>query len=61
MNINWISAEDKLPPEGELVIAYATTGGIIPYMRLVDGEWVSDFVRWGGSVTHWVPMEPPEN
>lgn len=57
----WISVEERLPKESQspndrVIVALDGTGisrVLIDTDRIVDGKWV----RWHGSVTHW--MEPP--
>ena len=64
--IDWISAEDRLPPYGERVLvvneAYEAKHG---YTRYNCGVTVRaqhlDFTFWGHKITHWMPLpEPPK-
>lgn len=61
--MEWISVEDRLPEEGEVVFVYCHGNRIdfCPYI----GEWPLIIVNWEErrarvAVTHWMPLpEPP--
>lgn len=57
----WISAEEKLPPEGEEVLVCTKSKNGV---RNIDkGYWIIDrFIHRGNAkVTHWMPLpEPPK-
>lgn len=55
----WINVEERLPEEDVRVLVWLkedhrTTYTRIDTDRLFKGKWV----RWGGSVTHWMPLPP---
>lgn len=66
----WISAEDRLPEAGIVLVANSKivrTGYYIhkyKYKTVSDfeGEWSwSDSGFWNDPITHWMPLpEPPE-
>ena len=55
----WISVEERLPLEGEDVLAWETHGfAFVDHQR--NGKWVicDDVI---GGITHWMPLpEPPK-
>lgn len=56
----WIPVEERLPPDGVLVLAY---GKRAEYGFRRDGQWIDTL--YGGVLangpTHWMPLpEPPE-
>lgn len=57
--MDWISVKDKLPEEHRSVFVYTERDGIVPFVSLIDGEWVSEFMLWSGNPTHWTMIEPP--
>lgn len=67
---NWISVNDRLPPNNKLVLTYANGDiKILTYVVVDDsdnyGHWWAD--EYGdfhseiadGDVTHWMPLPPP--
>lgn len=57
----WISVDDRLPKNDNRVLVYMHENQLsyarMDTDRVVKGEWV----RWGKSVTHWMPLpEPPK-
>jgi hypothetical protein len=64
MNDNqWISLDDRLPPDNELVLVNHDGTGIEMATRHSDGQWVicwTGFKTSGIAYTHWMPLpEPP--
>ena len=70
--VKWISVEDRLPEEGETVLA-TVYGKPVSNITLIgayefavyygsDGWFVEEYPEWdGGTVTHWMPLpEPPK-
>lgn len=60
----WISVDERLPPEEGHYLVFVKTTGYQGYCNHVDiaahqgGEWSNDF---GWLVTHWQPLpEPPQ-
>jgi hypothetical protein len=61
----WISVGERLPENGQKIIAAFRDGGglIVDQARYSNGEF--DFASWayvwGDNVTHWMPLpQPPE-
>lgn len=61
----WISVKERLPKDGQKVIAAFRDGGdvIVDQARYSNGEF--DFANWAyvwdENITHWMPMpEPPK-
>lgn len=61
----WISVGERLPEDGQKIIAafYDNGGRVVDQARYNNGEF--DFASWayvcGDNVTHWMPMPlPPE-
>ena len=57
----WISVDERLPDENVRVLVYLTHQAYghthMDTDRIFDGTWV----RWSGSITHWMPLpEPPK-
>lgn len=60
---NWISVDERLPEDGRERVLVFIKGAYhiighpdVDTDRFVHGKWV----RWNGSVTHWMPLpEPP--
>jgi len=52
----WISVEDRLPENDNRVLVYMHENRMsytkIDTDRIVSGKWV----RWGDTVTHWMPL-----
>lgn len=62
-NVNWISVEDKLPNDREIVIIYWEYQGV---KKITSGSYnaICDYWQHGGAtqlkVSHWMPLpEPP--
>lgn len=59
----WISVKERIPGEDKRVIVYLAGNKYndvtIDTDRLHENRWV----RWGGYVTHWMPLpeKPEEN
>lgn len=63
--MEWISVNDRLPEEGEHVIACDKEKAVCEAMLSVDGKfcWSVFWGDWGDlmDVTHWMPLpEPPK-
>lgn len=60
VSVKWISVKDRLPDEEERVLVAVDSDKSdtkIDTDRMVYRQWV----RWGMSVTHWMPLpEPPK-
>ena len=57
----WISVKDRLPEEGEDVIAYLGEGIFEICWMLKDGVWETrDAYLDTGAVTHWMPLPSAE-
>ena len=58
----WISAKERLPEEGEDVLAYLGEGIFEICWTLKDGCWETrDSYLDMDAVTHWMPIpEPPK-
>ena len=58
--VKWISVKDRLPDEEERVLVAVDSDKSdtkIDTDRMMYRQWV----RWGMSVTHWMPLpEPPK-
>lgn len=55
----WVSVKDALPKEYKRVLVHVVNAPTLDVDtdRIVGGQWV----RWAGSITHWMPLpEPPE-
>lgn len=63
--MEWIKCSERLPEQNSRVIAYTTYGGVVYDMHYLwdaypDTVWMTHHSRWGGEVTHWMPLpEPP--
>lgn len=64
-SMRWISVKERLPEDGQKIIAAFRDGGgrIVDQARYSNGEF--DFASWayvwGDNVTHWMPLpQPPE-
>ncbi len=58
----WISVDDNLPEERELVLVYCTDSGCVGTAWMVGDEWcISEPQAIGrANLTHWMPLpEPP--
>lgn len=58
----WISVKERLPEEGEDVLAYLGEGIFGICWLLKDGYWETrDSFLYPDDVTHWMPLpEPPK-
>lgn len=68
----WISVNDKLPKEGQLVVVMDKWNGlqVAKYYKEVEDKfvncpWHATYVRegraWYTGVTHWSPLNIPEH
>ena len=56
----WISVEDRLPEDDEIVII-CTDDNFIYAGELIGDTWFLDNDSWTATVTHWMPLpEPPK-
>jgi len=61
-NNGWISVEDKLPEECELVYAIREGNvepGIYKFMAKDQWEWAPRFIACLDDITHWMPLPKP--
>ena len=61
-NPNWISVEDQLPEECELVYAIREGNvepGIYKFMAKDQWEWAPRFIACLDDITHWMPLPQP--
>ena len=54
----WISVEDRLPKEDEIVII-CTDKNFIYAGELIGDTWFLDNDSWTATVTHWMPLPQP--
>lgn len=55
----WVNVKDGLPKENKRVLVHVVNAPTLDVDtdRIVGGQWV----RWAGSITHWMPLpEPPK-
>lgn len=66
--MEWISTEERLPENGERVIAFSPQIGVLSLClhRNIDGKW--KYTGWdkpvheSNKITHWMPLpEPPKS
>ena len=61
--MEWISVEDRLPEEGQRVLALFVTH-FMEVACFKDGEWKVSFDDWSEylfPISHWMPLpEPPQ-
>ncbi len=50
------STIDTAPKDGTKIAVWDTRAGYVPWVRWTDDGWCSDFIRWGGNPTHWMPL-----
>lgn len=53
----WVSVKDGLPKENKRVLVHVVNAPTLDVDtdRIVGGQWV----RWAGSITHWMPLPDP--
>ena len=56
---DWISVKDRLPENCEVVDVYTLYDGRVVDVAYRDGEWVSQYLKWSGNPTHWMPLPSP--
>ena len=59
---HWISVEEKLPEECELVYAIREGNvepGIYKFMAKDQWEWAPRFIACLDDITHWMPLPDP--
>ena len=59
---HWISVEEKLPEECELVYAIREGNvepGIYKFMAKDQWEWAPRFIACLDDITHWMPLPKP--
>lgn len=63
LRAGWVSVEDRLPPEGVRVIAYAPPYGAgSAHIEADTGNWNLHFSLQQTAPAHWMPLpEPPTN
>jgi hypothetical protein len=62
--MEWISVKDGFPERLQIVDIYNPYDGRVTDVKFVgypgNEEWISQYMRWRGFVTHWMPIpEPP--
>ena len=55
---NWISVEERLPEEGQVVLIH-TKGGSVSTACYTDGRFDITELFQAINVTHWMPIVPP--
>jgi hypothetical protein len=65
--MEWISVEDRLPADGEVIMCWAGEGknqrkNLLQLVTYVQNKWIyGSYSNFIGGVTHWMPLpEPPE-
>ena len=60
--ISWVEVNDHLPENGQTVLVYASSTGVVSTSTFcVDAGGKSDWlcpIRLGGPITHWCPILP---
>ena len=59
--MEWISADERLPPDGTVVLAWNGKRVVFGYDR--DGDWIDTLYGWviPSGPSHWMPLPaPPE-
>ena len=54
----WISVEDRLPEDGDVVII-CTNKNFVYAGELIGDTWFLDNDSWTATVTHWMPLPHP--
>ena len=54
----WISVDDRLPKDDEIVII-CTDKNFIYAGELVGDTWFLDNDSWTATITHWMPLPQP--
>ena len=54
----WISVEDELPEDDEVVII-CTDKNFVYAGELIGDTWFLDNDSWTATVTHWMPLPQP--
>jgi hypothetical protein len=60
--MEWISVDERLPPDGTVVLAWSGKRVVFGYAR--DGDWIDTLYGWviPNGPSHWMPLpEPPAN
>ena len=52
---------DTAPKDGKQFIAYDPMCGLLFTMHWSDGAFSTDYERWSGRFTHWMPLPKPPN
>jgi hypothetical protein len=52
---------ETAPKDGRRFIAYDPHVGMLFTMHWDDGEFLTDYERWSGRFTHWMPRPTPPN
>lgn len=60
MKDKWIKVSDRLPKDGEYVLAYDDLEGLVTADYEEDYGWTNHEVGLLENVTHWQPIELPE-
>lgn len=58
--MKWIKCRDRLPEHLQVVDIYNAYDGRVTDVQFIgyegNEEWVSQYMRWHGFVTHWMPL-----
>ena len=54
----WVSVDDRLPEDGEVVIIY-TDKNFVYAGELIGDTWFLDNDSWEATATHWTPAPQP--
>lgn len=58
---HWISVEDEMPKNRELVFITDCESADMGFYDYIDDAW-QPFEKWLGNITHWMPLPaPPEH
>lgn len=65
--MEWISVDDRLPNDGEVVLCWAENGknqtkNLLKQVTYVQNKWIyGTYSTFIDGVTHWMPLpEPPK-